>query len=303
MINYEEFIERYYSSANEARKKDVQRFVDNLNNLIGDTSLSEALRDKRLLCKSFYLQSTGAISRPHYQKMKEYLLNIFDFTGVDSAVPSREEVMKSQNHVAYFRSIDDLLKSIDEVGKRLLPDYNPSADLVRVKGICVLGWMGFSLTEITKLKKDDLIPIDNIGFKITNGRDNYEVYGEPFSVLFYLKSLDSFRGLPGGKLIYLKSDNRYLFRFAEPNGTTIAETQLAQSLKRFNDQAAILGKKSIIFRNLHKNALFLEIYKSKPSEEDLISRIISVINCTYNYALNYKVQYLNFVEALNSGEI
>ena len=83
MINYEDFVARYYPTANTARQNDIERFLDNLTDIIGETPLKDALKNTQILCSAFYLQKAGNnISRPHYQKIKEYLINLFDFVGV-----------------------------------------------------------------------------------------------------------------------------------------------------------------------------------------------------------------------------
>ena len=72
MIDYQDFVARYYPSANNARQDDITRFLDNLVEIIGDTPLANALRNTQVLCSAFYLHKAGNnISRPHYQKMKE----------------------------------------------------------------------------------------------------------------------------------------------------------------------------------------------------------------------------------------
>ena len=304
MIDCIEFTNKYYPSASSVRKNDIERFLNNLSELIGNTPIEKALQDKQLLCRSFYLQKACDVSRPHYQKIKEYLVNLFHYLGVDGTVPTRAEVMKSQNLVGYFRSINSLLKFIDEVGKLRLLNYDPTRDLVRVKAICVLGWIGFSLEDIFNLKKTDLIPIDNVGFKIRKGKEEYDIFGEPFAVLFYLQSLESYHALPSGKKTILKGNEDYLFR---PTDSRVEKFNNAQQgvqiIKRFNACIPKTSSSYIVFRNLHKNALFLEVYEAKPMEKDLLGTLMSIMNCTFNYALSYKEQYLKFVEALESNRI
>ena len=53
MINNNEFVDRYYPAANATRKDDVLRFLDNLNELIGDTPVKDALKNKSQLCRVF----------------------------------------------------------------------------------------------------------------------------------------------------------------------------------------------------------------------------------------------------------
>lgn len=303
MINQQEFVERYYPSANDSRKSDVIRFLDNLGELVGNTPIAEALKSKQLLCNAFYVQKAGnSISRPHYQKIKEYLLNVFEYVGVNSEVPSRDEVIASQESVCYFRGINELLSFIDAVGNEVLTDYNPTQDLVRVKAVCVLGWLGFTPEDIANLTVRDLTPIGLDGYKISGRSGSFEIYGQPFAAIYYLSDLESYKGLPSGRKVILKGNDGYLFRPTDANCEKLDGGQIIQIIKRFNMSVPHSMKTSIIFRNLHKNALFLEIYNDK-SEQSLINKITSIMGCTLNYAFNYRDQYVEFVKALENNEI
>lgn len=304
MINCNDFMDKYYPTANASRQNDITRFLDSLSELTESTPLPDALKNKSTLCRVFYLQKTGNISRSHYQKVKEYLLNLFDYMGINSVVPTREEVIESQDTICYFRGINELLHFIDSVGEQKIDSYNPTTDLIRVKSVCVLGWIGLTPVEISNLKKSDLVPIDLNGYKISGSKGTYEVYGEPFAALYYLSSLEEYNSLPvggsRGRKIVLKSDSEYLFRAQDVECKKLNELQIVQVLSRFN--MSIPGKTPIVFRNLHKNALFLEIYNDK-SNKNLISKITDIIGCTYNVALSYREQYQKFAEAMDSNKI
>lgn len=305
MINNKEFADRYYPSANATRRYDIESFLDNINELVGSTPIATALKDKRLLCKVFYLQkAAGNISRPHYQKVKDYLLNIFDYVGIEGTVPSREDVIASRNTISYFRSINSLLHFIDGVGERKIDAYNPTTDLIRIKAICVLGWIGMSRSDISNLKRKDLTRIGMEGYSIKTSGGTFEIFGEPFATLFYLYALDEYNSLPignsRGRKIFIKSTSEYLFRPQEENIEKLDEKQIINTINRFN-----MGSDSdttIVFRNLHKNALFIEIYNDK-SDKPLINKIIDIVGCTYNVALSHRDQYLQFAEAMDNNKI
>ena len=303
MIDYQDFVARYYPSANSARQQDVARFLDNLAEIIGETPLADALKNTQALCSAFYLQKAGNnISRPHYQKIKEYLINLFDFVGIEATVPTREEVLASQDTICYFRGINELLEFIDKVGNSALANYNPTTDLVRVKSVCVLGWLGFTPDEIADIKVRDLTPIDLSGYKVTNKSGTYEVYGQPFTVLYYLSGLEEYNGLPSGRKIILKGSDEYLFRPTDANCEKLDGGQIIQIIKRFNNCIPRSMKTSIVFRNLHKNALFIEVYNDT-TDKSLINKITSIMGCTLNYAFSYRDQYMKFVEALENNRI
>lgn len=300
MINYEEFLAKYYSTANTAKQEDIKRFLEHLTEIASGKTAKDVLADKKLLCKAFFLHSTGNVSRPHYQKIKEYLLNLFDFYGIDGDIPTREEVISSQSTVTYFRSIEKLLSFIDSVGHSKSYEYNPTRDLTRVKGVCILGWLGFTPKEISDFVKTDLRTCGIDKFIVSRNGNEYEISGEPFAALYFLSGLEEYKS--NGKTIILKGDDSYLIRSTSSTCNKLDEGQIIQIIKRFNAQIPPHMNTAILFRNLHKNALFLEVYADK-SDKSLIDKITSVMGCTPNYALNYKQQYLDFVNLMESGKI
>ncbi len=303
MIDFKDFVERYYPSANIAQRNDIKRFLDNLLKIIGDTPLNEALKNTQVLHNSFYLQKVGNdISRPHYQKIKGYLNNLIDFLDINSTIPTREEVLTSQNTMSYFKGIDDLFDFIDKVGNSLLADYDPTKDLVRIKSICVLGWLGFSPDEIANIKIDDLSRVDTIGYRLINKMGSHEIYGKSFLALFYLTELKEYSALPSGKKTSIKGNEEYLLRPTVANCEKLDGEAIIQIIKRFNNCIPPSMKTSIMFRNLYKNALFIEVYNDK-SDKSIIQKIISVMRCSPNYALNYKAQYIKFAENLDKNKI
>ena len=52
MINYEEFLAKYYSTANTAKQEDIKRFLEHLTEIAGGKTAKDVLADKKLLCKA-----------------------------------------------------------------------------------------------------------------------------------------------------------------------------------------------------------------------------------------------------------
>ena len=308
MINQSDFISKYYPAISDVRRKSLENFLDRFDALIEDEgmSLQEALADKNVLCSTFFMarSDVSALSRATYQTVKSYLLNLGDYAGMrEVPIPTREEVINSHELIGFFRNITSLLSFIDEVGETCLQNYDPTRDLVRVKAVCVLGWLGFSLSEIAVLKKADLQRKDNDCYIITSSTGRYEVMGKPFTVLYYLCDLEEYYGVPSGKKISLKSNDEYLFRAREPEIEHLSENGLILLIKRFNSSVPSSMRGAIVFRKLRKNALFSEILYYDPPEEQLIDKIMEIMECGYMSALNYKQQYLRFAAAVKSGEI
>lgn len=304
MVNYKAFVDKYYPAASEPAQKNIARFLNNLTELLAATKVPEqAITDKTLLCKAFFLQDSNGVSRAHYQKIKGYLLNLFDFLGVQGTVPSREEVIASQADAGYFRGIEEIMEFIDSVGVAVRGEnYNPTRDLVIVKSICVLGWMGFTTDEIAKMRKSALRPLGMDGYQIMHGVDVYEVSGAAFAALYYLSDLTEYKALPNGKPVQFAGDPSYLFRPAI-RGTKICGNSISQSIKRFNTRIPpAFSQHTIVFRNLYRNARFLEIY-SDTSDRPLQQKIMDAMGCTANYVFSYQEQYLHFVDLLEGNKI
>jgi len=305
MINKEEFLKKFYPATNEARRNDVERFLDAVNSKVGDADIVEQLSNKEFLCSAFYIQKNGgSISRQHYQKIKGYLLNLFEMYGINGEVPTREAVLGSARKVNYFRSIDDMLAFIDSVGRYHFVNYNPTADLVMVKAICVLGWLGYTPEEIAALKISDLTLTDANTYQLTRETETFELSGEPFAALYHLTHLEVYRAIPTGTQRTLQTTKTYLFRpTIRYNTDHLEATNITQVIKRFNDcMPASLNHKAIVFRNLYKNALFVEIYEDK-RDISLMGKITTIMKCSQNSALNYREQYWQFANAIENNKI
>lgn len=303
MLDCNLFIERYYPNANESKISDLKRFINHFEKIIGKKTPQEILSDVETVCRLFYLQDAGAIGRTHYQKIKDYVINLFDWFGVQGEVPSREKVLKSSESTCFFQNLKVALNFIDEVGKRKIVDYSPYTDLVTIKTIFVLGWYGLSRTEIVNLKKSDVSEKNGKGY-ITLSDRTIEIDKTYFESIISLKYLDGYKSLPEGRYREFKSDEAYMFRLTkvyhsetdEDNGQ-FKETHLVDMLKRFNSQVPFDLNYRIVFRYIHVNALFTVIYKDK-SDKSLSKKIIEITHCSEKQAASYKTQYLAWVETL-----
>lgn len=300
MIDSKVFIEKYYPNANAQRENDVERFLSYMDALLKEDDPMIRLLDKAFLCRAFFLQSTNSISRQHYQKIKEYLLNLFDWFGISNTVPTREEVIDSQQTSCYFRDLDSILILIDEIGSTLLNGYNPNADLATVKAIVVLGWNGLSPKEIASLKKIELVSDGNRYLLERNG-ETISIEDNAYTAIKALRYLDSYRGLPSGKVRVFKGDESFLFR-PTTSCPRVEENHIILAISRFNSLIPKERNVAIIFRNLRKNALFVKIYQDK-SNRTLIEKICSIMSCTENSALNYREQYYKWVNSIYTNKI
>lgn len=301
-LDFDAFVGKYYPNAGEQRLSDVRRFLAHVSELAADSDLPDKFADRDFLCNAFYMQRLSSITRTHYQKIKEYLLNLFDWYNVKIEVPTQEEVIEFTQVYAYFRNLESALRFIDNVGELRLVNYNSSQDLVIVKSIFILGWYGLSLKEIVSLKKVDISKGTNGYGIVCVGDKRIIVDTISIDVLMNLKYLDSYKSLPNGTTKTLKGCEDYLFRPTAANCDGVAETHIAQFLKRFNDNVPRHLHQNIAFRNIYRNAKFVDVYNDK-STDSLLQKIEKHTSCSPKQAFSYRTQYLAWVELINQNKI
>lgn len=302
MTDFTAFIEKYYANAAESQIADVSRFLNHFNELLKDENPADFLKNKDALCRLFYMQKLGSITRTHYQKIKEYLLKLFDWFDVDGQVPSQTEVIDSGEYICFFRDLDSALAFIDKVGENRLTNYQPLTDLITIKALFVLGWYGFSLREIAELKKSAIVVRNNdSGSVVTHGK-NVVIKGNAFTVLFLLKYLESYKSLPNGRVRTFKDYEEYMFRPTNKSDSPLKEDHLVQMLRRFNAQVPFASRQNIAFRYIHVNAMFVKILEDK-SDKPLLDKIINITHCSDKQAYSYRTQYLSWLKLIENNVI
>lgn len=293
MINFEEFVQQYYPNTDNNKQNDLKRFILNVEGLAKNSNIKESLKDSRFVCKTFFMQKGCCISRPHYQKIKKYLTDLSKYLGVDFEIPSRDDVLASQEMLTYFGSIDDVLDFINEMGIKNVPDFDKRIDLVYLKSLVVLGWRGLTANQIVNIKKTDCFLNNNQGY--IKG-DEFEVLlnKKETEVIAVLINTESYKGYPSGKLIRFKGSESYLFRPTSSSvSAPIEENTLLHALRRFNDANDSL--RMITFRSLRKNGAFEDVYKDK-SEASLYIKIMKRFNCDRIVAIGISREYNRWVE-------
>lgn len=307
MMDFDAFISAYYSEANEAKQKDVLRFLTNFEEALGDREPTAMLNDKPFLCNLFYIRKgINNISRAHYQKIKDYLLNLLAFFGITAQLPSMEEVIECHDTTLLFKDLDSLLDFIDSVGYARLLDYDQNADLVFVKGIVILGWYGFSREEIITMPKGNLMSISDgtrrVFFPNSPKRRYVDVSERAFNTLICLQDLERYRGLPSGKPQVFKGNERLLFRPTVSSLESLKDENIRNTLHRFNECIPPTKQAMISYGLLHKNALFVDIFNDK-TEMRLPMKIMKHMSCSQPLAFGYQKQYLRWVEMYHNNEI
>ena len=301
MIDYSDFLSKYYSTANDVKRNDVITYLDNLIALAGERDFTDALRDENVLQASFFMSKHSGISRTNYQKIKTYLKNLFEYYGIDKTIPSREDVLGAQKTQMYWATLDDILDFIDKVGRNKMDIYNPRSDLLPIKCLTILGWYGLSLSDILELKKADIIVDNNFNYSIKTNNKSISIDYRSFDTLTCFALLYSYRGFPSGRMKVLKGDGQYLFRPTVANVQRCNENTLKQNLKFFNNYIEPMYHAMISFGKLHKNALFVEIYQDN-SENTLQEKIMEHAACDAVLACGYEKEYAQWIKSFHQED-
>ena len=287
------FIAKYYPAAGDAKICDLKRWLAHVEKLIEaeNTEPQKALANQDFLCKTFYISKTSGVSRPSYQKIKEFLLSLLDFYGVKTTIPARETVLASQEVTSFFPALAAVIALIDNAGEKKLDNYDPHIDLLHIKSIVVLGWYGLSLEEAASLKKNQIVKTGSGESKkhYISLKDNIEISETAFNILKRFSSTDEYRGFPGGKMISVISDLDYLFLPTRSDNDRIKAINLADILKRFNPSASDMGY-AIYYRNLRKSALFKDVYEDKTTRKTC-RNIMKYFGCNSTMAYGFEKEY------------
>ena len=302
MLDFDAFIGKYYPNANAQKTDDVERFLSHVTELADTSPLAEKLLDRDFLCNTFYLQKLNSITRTHYQKIKEYLLNLFDWFGVEGVIPSQEEVISSAQIYTYFRDLENAMQFIDHVGELVLTNYTPTQDLIIVKSIFILGWYGLSLKDIIALKRFWFKKNEDGCGVISIDDKQITVDKESAKVLTCLQYLHSYKSIPSGKIKYLKGNEEYMFRPTTANCEKLTEMHIVQVLKRFNDNTPSYLHQNIAFRCIYRNAKFVDILNDQ-TDKTLLEKIEIHTKCSPKQVFSYKTQYLAWLELIQQHKI
>ena len=272
-------------------KNNFTRWLLSIAKTFKDVDIRVALSDKASLCKMFYAYKNSSVNRQKYQQIKKDIQVLQDYYGITCPIPTREEVLATQETTILYKDLDSLLKFIDQAGKLKLEDYDEKRDLLNIKAIVILGWRGIMREEIVLIQKTDMRQEAGKYF-ITTARSNFEITQKEYEFLVWFSTLSEYRGFPIGRLVVLKGNEGYLFRGKKPDEDK-NENSITKALDRFNDAVRDTGK-AIVFRYLRKNALFAELYdelKGAETPVNLTEQIKKKFNCEAKAALGYKVEY------------
>lgn len=296
MTNYNDFIDRYYSTAPRTSKRGLENFLNRFDELVDGRSPKECLQNIDFVSKLFFVQSVSNMSRACYFQNKKHILNLCDWYGAEPTIPTMDELMEQTLLPSLFKDLHDALNYIDAVGNAVLMQYHPHTDLIVVKAIFVLAWYGLSLEEIANLQKTavEVINPDSGILRLENRA--IEITGEAFFVLFSLKYLNQYQGISSGKLQQFYGFESYMFRPTCESTHPVNVTNITQRLTRFNEQIPSRFNKRISYRSIRRNAHFVQIHEDD-RDIPLVEKIQDITGAERHVAYSYRRQYIAWVNA------
>lgn len=260
-------------------KTDYEKWLDRFHsNLKGDTSKSTivaSLKDKSFLVKLFFYKNRGGVSRSLYYLVRAHIIALADFYNTEPNIPLRDEVLSSQSITSMYKDLDSILRLIEDVKVGKLESKK---DLLNIKVISILGWYGLSLNRITSLKRRDVLEgnLENIPKK-------------------YLSIIKEFATSVFYKNPEITKDD-FLF-ITSGSGEPVASNTIVAMLRDFNNSISTTMH-VIVFTNLRKNALFVEIYSDEQSYKnkkftsaELRSKIVEKFSCDQKVAFGFALEY------------
>jgi hypothetical protein len=289
----DEIVNKSYQKAEE-EKVAFRRWLEYVESIKKDDEITDVLKNSAFLRRTFYMRKTGTISRAHYYKVKEYLANLLAFYFISVPLPTHDEVLDSQEFICFFKGLRDVINLIDEVGSSKWNGYSAQWDLLFIKSIVILGWHGFTPLEIAHIKKRSVFSADKNGvaqylIQMEKG-ETVEILEWEYIILKNLSHSVAHKGLPAGKQRVYKGDDTQLFRPLIHTQDTISERDIIQALKRFNKEIPDGNYTAINFRNLRKNALFVDVFRDKTSG-GVINKIMEHFGCNMTVAYGFEKQY------------
>ena len=202
-----------------------------------DECIISYLKNKQNLCKVFSFQKRGGVSKAQYYLIKSHIVALSEYFGIEPDVPSYEEVLDSLSVITLYKDLNSILNFIGII------EEDKQKDFLKLKKIVILGWNGLSLDEIIKLKTQDIF----------NEGERYFI-SNPKKVEISKNEYD---------LLLLKcKKNGLIITSTFDSEKPISQNSLITLIGRYNNLTASSGK-AIIFRDLRKNALFVDIYNEE----------------------------------------
>ncbi len=296
-MNYDKFLERY-SSARElsiAKKICEQADIE-----FGDGGIVDPKRAINLFVRC------DAASNSTFYKIKSQVVDLCQWLSEEGVIsPLVVEYVKSLSlqDVAineqtikenYFADIDEVLDYIQLVGSQ--HDVGGEHDLLHIKALAILSWMGIPHQDIVSIQKEEACPSTQYSVQ-QRARFGVSLTPRCIHILHEAANASTYRTFGGKTVSY--GDSNCLIR--TKGKSKLAVGNLNRLLNHVNDLGSGQFNKYLSINNLQKNAILyqmMQIY-GKPSRHD----VIELTGCNEAQATWWKTLFDAWFSIYHSTEV
>lgn len=324
-MDYKEFIDAYYNNTNQPTKIDVEFFLQQITEIFNRTKeLLHNPSDKEIYSTIFEDTNNittlaykvkhdtgrqGDISLTKFLRLKKFLANFTDYLNLKGLLSNYEELkvyimgLTPQKLISeqamsqlYFKSIKDVISSIDKLGKLVLDNYNPYYDLLDIKAIAILLWRGVKPEIIAKLKVSNISSINDNYIIAYEENERQIIKAITESEYFYLNayiSCDSQRGLPSGRKTFY-NPTEYIIKAKK---SKVTGSDVIAKLYKYNLSAYKYNHQSLNTTVLMKCGKFEDIHTYSVSHTGLTIRqcIKDLLKCDRRTAYDINNVYMKWL--------
>lgn len=320
---YKEFLNTYYKNTNQSTRTDVEFFLQQIKDKYNDVKqilnnpsdkdiYSTIFEDKNNINLMAYklkkdTQKHGDISLTKFHRLKSFLVNFTEFLNNNNLIANYNELSSyitelspqkvisedAMSHL-YFKSIDDVILSIDKLGEKVLKNYNPYNDLLEIKAISILLWKGFNPQAISVLNTDNIL-FNNGKYYVSNKTLRKELSEREYYLIKSYCSCSSQRAIPSGKTVFF-SPNKLFIKHRE--NTKINANTVVFKIHKYNTIAFKHNLQSLNTNVIMKCGFYEEIYNHSKAHPGITIRqnikdLAKCDNHTTYEIYNFYIKWLN----------
>lgn len=297
MINFAEFIERYYPNSDDNQVRYYKQLYARFEEIIADKN--DIPRDikaytpmfipqyKTIATKVFYLVRQFLINMFEYIEETEGL-NLSDIHGRMIAYRHEDILNELYDNKYYFKSLEDLNEYFDRAADSV--GDNTKSSVIMIRCMALLCWYGMTPKEIVSIQKSGM---DDDSKSIIVGDCTYAFDDNVYKYLKQYKMADGYCDYSGDWKNY-NIESTYLFRGAR--SLNFDNKTLARWLYLFNIQFKDIGK-IIDTTHLRINSKYVYIYERCRDRvtDDIFEAAFNDISARYR--CKYKAMYKLWLKA------
>ena len=195
----------------------------------------------------------------------------------------------------YFRDLDDVLDFVEAAGR--IRGFGSDDDLLVVKSIIVLTWVGVTRAEMCEILKRD---IPSRGRECVLAGRKVELSNRARNILWTLASTDRYHYFPSGA-VATRRPSEFLFR--TPRSPKMNLDGIAGALVRFNECAEVDLARRVDIRSLRNNRCCCNLYEAIGNNPVRLDDVSKAFGCDRSAAMWYRSVYERWKKCFVGGEV